>query len=176
MRPRKHCTEIVPRFSRCVQSQEQVGGGSQDTALGSAVPGICRHRTGLSVLCSQPSKPVLLQCEGLQGPSADNNPTVSAALPHRALSCSSVNSSSQQLTHLNAPSYLDCYQHLITASLSTNCSLRNSHFPLCSENSLLVPVGIKIPDNTVKCSLSSIGRIEPLPGFDWFRTKSAWLN
>lgn len=143
MRPRNHCTEIVPRFSRCVQSQEQAGGGSQDAALGSALPGICRHRTGLSVLCSQPSKPVLLQCEGLQGPSADNNPTVSAALPHRALSCSSVNSSSQQLTHLNAPGYLDCYQHLITASPSINCSLRNSHFPLCSENSLLVPVGIK---------------------------------
>lgn len=117
IRPRSHCTKIVLRFSQCAQEPGAGNGDhrTQDTALGSALPG----------MCSQPSRAVLLQCEALQGPSADNNPSLCA------LSCSSVNSSSQQLTHLNAPSYLDGYQHLITASPAPTAASESLISSLC---------------------------------------------
>lgn len=106
-----------------------------------ALPGICRHRAShfthaceahCSPLFSQPSWTVLIQSNSLQCPSTNNKSTVFATPVHHTTqhwAVPFVNLSFKQLTHLNAPSYLNCYHHPIIASPSSIWSLRNSHFP-----------------------------------------------
>lgn len=131
-RLRNHCTEIVPGFSQC--AQEQADGGSQDTAPGSALPGIGRHRTGLSVLCSQPSKAVLLSVRVCRALQLTTTQACVQLCPQSAelLLCELQLSAADSSECPQLSGRLSASDHSIT---STNCSLRNSHCPPCSENS-----------------------------------------